>query len=349
MFKTIRFLVFLARTLTTLVFGAGSIIFILYNIRLFMDLWSFVKHGFKWVYDYNFIGSHLLFKMFPYNTWTMGIFEIKRTDFIVTCFTYMVSSLFLIVILFNAIGITKMLLNAMLSRTDIRQLMGREKDIQTRICNLVNEVRESHNSIFGSELTNVEVKVIDSRYQNAMVFFNNTMVLTTEVINANSDETLKGIIAHEFGHIFNKDILFSKLLFANALVSDNLNGKTNRFISKIYHLIIRNQKVGGVLALPMMFCFFPYFLFYFVMLMIDTVLVCIDVTIGREQEFIADSYSSKLGYKEGLLNFLYRDMQEQENLHQIMGIYNVTSAAYESFFRTHPASLLRIARLEKNA
>ena len=175
---------------------------------------------------------------------------------------------------------------------------------------------------------NIKLYMVKSPYINAFALGRRTIIVTSAALELN-DDILAGIIAHEFGHIANKDtdflvlammgnlFLFPLFFILNFMASfaAGLAGYPNKLIGKIiFWLLTLPQRawtgIGALLILAS----------------------------GRKDEFNADSYSASLGYKEGLLSFL-KDISSKESDPGIFGMLN----------STHPASDDRITKLMEMA
>lgn len=204
------------------------------------------------------------------------------------------------------------------------------KTEKERLYSLFQEVYQkalSENSLIGKD---VRLYIVDSMEINAFIIGRNTLVLTRGALKMLNDDELKGIMAHEFGHLSNFDgvitILidfcstiylwfFMALSFLFTYLEKELNGS---LLADIFGII--NQLIQ-----------LPVKIIYLVSQLI--------ISGGsRKAEYRADTYACKLGYQEQLKRALYK-------------LYNIQVSdrkrgLIENLERTHPMLAYRIERLE---
>lgn len=176
---------------------------------------------------------------------------------------------------------------------------------------------------------NIHLYIDDDLNMNAYAI-NNTITITKGAIAGMTDEELKGVLAHEFGHIRNGD---------TSLTAFTLLGNTAFlfiFLAiKIIHVCVwlfsaftdddfmLSRFFGGISNLAIA-------LFMFLLnaiLMINS----------RANEFQADKFAFELGYGENLLSALY--LLDRFDIGHKMGII-------EKIKSSHPNTPERIGRLE---
>lgn len=148
---------------------------------------------------------------------------------------------------------------------------------------------------------NIELFISNDMTVNAFAFGRNTVVINKGTVESMSDDEIKGIFAHEFGHLANHDTkallfnvvgngLFSIVIMAINGVITFYNTVTN-FIRPGHDSIwIMNILRGIVNAVTI------------VIMGVGNVVLSFN---SRSNEYNADSYASKIGFRENLIGALY--------------------------------------------
>lgn len=170
---------------------------------------------------------------------------------------------------------------------------------------------------------------MDSIEINAFIIGRNTLVITRGAIETFNDEELKGIIAHEFGHLNNFDgqiallIKFCTTIFLWIFIAVSLIFKLleksfeNSFIGDLFGMV--RQLLEGVVK---------FVLFIWTLIISGG---------SRRKEYNADMYAKSIGYGEQLKCALYimYDMEISDK-----------KGLMQNLKRTHPILAYRIERLE---
>lgn len=180
---------------------------------------------------------------------------------------------------------------------------------------------------------NIKLYIAEDYTVNAFAVGRNTIVLNRGAIEGFSEDELKGVLGHEFGHLSHGDTKALLLTtIGNGLFSLIL-GVTNIFISIIKFIL--GSKSDTELAL----------LFIKIMVsIVNGVLWLVfrggDLLLSlnsRENEYRADLYAYELGLAEGLIEALYK-------LSKITPDHKQTRQ--ERLLNSHPYTNDRIERLE---
>ena len=163
---------------------------------------------------------------------------------------------------------------------------------------------------------------------NAFAFGRSTLVLTRGSIALLSDECLKGLIAHEFGHFAQLDTIMALLsTFANflfSLILSLLEDNKQRVDEASKGLIIGCFKVLYDAV---------YYMFKFLQFIGDLILM----RVSREHEYLADSFALVSGFGQELADVLTE-------------IYSVSvskpQSVKEQLKSSHPPITIRIEELE---
>ena len=176
---------------------------------------------------------------------------------------------------------------------------------------------------------NIELRIIeDMTLINGYAMGTHTIAITRGAINTQSEDDLKGVIAHEFGHIVNGDteavllreignLFFSITAFFVGWILtffEIMLGEAGKPIVDMFRLIL-DFFVGA-------------FMFF------GDLILSID---SRKNEYRADEYASKIGYNEELKQSLY--------LMQRLNISNNIKLS-DWIIQGHPPISKRIERLE---
>lgn len=155
------------------------------------------------------------------------------------------------------------------------------------------------------------------------------VAVTTGLLPLLSKSELEGVLAHELGHIGNRDMLLQTVVVVFAGV-----------ISLIADLALRVSLFGGrndEKKNPVMFIFSIA-----AIILAPLAATIIRLAISREREFLADATSALITrYPEGLANAL----QKISNFHQPM---KVQSAAIAHLFISDPSGVNDVSEMKEN-
>ena len=167
---------------------------------------------------------------------------------------------------------------------------------------------------------------------NAFAFGKNTLVLTRGSIELLSDDCLKGLMAHEFGHFSHLDT-FAILIASVGNLLLSLVMKMITGIARILLYIVRKKDAT--------FTFIFKILYRLLMAAYSAINFFGDVilmSVSREHEFMADAFAMRCGYGQELTYVLYQ-------LHDVS--IKTPERIVEQLRSTHPPLVQRIRRLEQ--
>jgi heat shock protein HtpX len=167
---------------------------------------------------------------------------------------------------------------------------------------------------------------------NAFAFGRGTLVLTRGSIELLSDDCLKGLIAHEFGHFSHFDtvvLLFSAV--GNIFLSIVM--KIIKAITKILLFMVRNKDTTFTVVFKLLHTL-VIGTYKAVLFVGDMILM----SVSREHEFMADEFASRCGYGGALIDVLYQ-------IHTVS--IQKPGSIIEQLRSTHPPLTERIRALEK--
>jgi heat shock protein HtpX len=217
----------------------------------------------------------------------------------------------------------------------LRLLFGSRKP-QTRaeierLSDLFSEVYDEVKAQYPKIQKNIKYYIDDSLDINAYAIGSNTITVTKGSLMNLSDEELKGILGHEFGHIVNGDTALQSFLLVGNTVFWIL-----WFMAKLIQLVF--LVVGIFMDDDFMLAKFFGFCSSLLMNLVFFLVQCLLLINSRVNEFKADKFSYTLGYGEGLLKVLY--ILNEITLGQKMTVL-------EKIKSSHPNTVERIGALER--
>lgn len=180
----------------------------------------------------------------------------------------------------------------------------------------------------------------DDESINAFALGSRTLIINQGLLNLSDDE-IKGILGHEFGHLASFDSVNTVALMASNIFVYLIVLVIKLMVSFIIGLIefllnifihsqdTRNEKVSfpfTKLAWNLFSLVYVLWIYIGKLLMLAT---------SRKSEYKADTYSKDLGYAEGLANGLYK----------ISNNVNYKSSILELVTSTHPDTNKRLQNL----
>ena len=201
-------------------------------------------------------------------------------------------------------------------------------DVQNRICLRMKKKRR-----------NIHLRIRDAKQNNAFTSGTKTVVINRELYENCDADVLSAVIAHELGHIFNGDSRKAGIiliLFAIGSVFLIVFWMVTIF----FWGLARNLSEGVVFSILRIFFFFLFLLVGAISVGLIGIYVMFFFLVrmfGRRQEYRADLFAVHLGYSIGLMVF-FDNIKNND--------YD-TGKWYSRFFKTHPKTILRIGRIEK--
>lgn len=204
---------------------------------------------------------------------------------------------------------------------------------RTRLEPLLNRVLKR-----GSPGEKPELFIHRDQFPNALAIGRRTVAVTEGLLRHADDEEIAGVLAHEIAHLHNGDtkVLLSACIlntlgnYATWIITIVLAG-----VSIVAEIVGRLGGYGILAALPVLALLW---FFRFLAWLIFKLMELSFLAIGRQQEFAADAYASRLGFGAGLKRFLGRSQVYQgKPVPGLMG----------RMFASHPDVGLRLQRLEE--
>lgn len=205
---------------------------------------------------------------------------------------------------------------------------------------------------FKYNLKKIKVWITDKKVLDAQALGGNTIILSRGLLVNSSDEELKAVLAHELGHLYNKDGLLLVALFYSSFTTlvawflfvlmlplweFGLSSQLSLF--RRINIKADGGNIGVMLVRAFILAFFfacvlPFFIVAFVY---SRLLKLTILLVGKLWEYRADKFAAILGYKEGLVSFLERTEALTETDNSLLGM----------IFASHPAPMKRIDKLDR--
>lgn len=187
---------------------------------------------------------------------------------------------------------------------------------------------------------NIKIHISNSMYPNAFACGRNTIAVTKGAINIFSEDELKGVIAHEFGHLkyghtkasivtFIGNMFFSVIIAIVQLILQVIDSISTAFAETSRNLAV--IVIAGICKV----CVIILNLYIFAINIIGQLLLSAN---SRRNEFQADKFALDIGYGEELLSSLCL-------LEKFNGENKLTM--FQQMTMSHPYMDKRIARLEE--
>lgn len=199
---------------------------------------------------------------------------------------------------------------------------------------IFEEVYEDAKEKFPKLSKNIKLYIEDSMTVNAFAIGRNTVTLTKGAISTFSREELKGVLAHEFGHLVNGD---TKALLLNIIGNGffTLITFALRIIIYLVRVITDLFDRSGIISFVFWLFNTVFNIYVFGITIVGQILLS---STSRQAEYFADYFAYEIGFTEELIKALYilQKMSSPTNV-PIM----------ERLRASHPNLGGRIARLER--
>lgn len=179
---------------------------------------------------------------------------------------------------------------------------------------------------------NIKLYIIDNMYVNAFAIGRKTIAVTMGAIQTFTQDELKGIIAHEFGHLSNGD---TKAL----LISTIGNGIFTILIFILKIILLITDIIFSLTKIPFLniFTIIAEFIFDIGVILFSYISQILLSINSRQNELWADTFAFDIGYGEELVSSLY--ILQKISLPQNLSILDRLRAS-------HPNTARRIEQLE---
>ena len=227
-----------------------------------------------------------------------------------------------------------------------------DSSILNRLTPLFNEIYEKAKLKDPNLSQNIKLYMVDQPYPNAFALGRNTVCVTNGLLHLD-DAEIKGIFAHEFAHLSNKDTDISLFIYVGNLLASLMFLILRVILFIISFLMIsfsesnstyetydaygrRQRKKGGALKGFVLAAGLD--MIYVAIIGLYTKLGIILVShSSRNHEFAADKFAYNLGYGREL----------RDALTELQGENVKPSGFVANLMSTHPETYLRIEKLNK--
>ncbi len=173
----------------------------------------------------------------------------------------------------------------------------------------------------------------DSMAINAYAMGRRTVVFTKGILDVMDEAELKGITAHELGHILNGDTKFALVVLSSNIVFQIVL-LFFKVVGLFFGFLLRLLATNVPLMDKVVYLFFK--LVQLILLGVKVLIASILASNSRGNEFGADSYARRIGYGDELASAL----------HKLQQMDFTKMSLLERLLSSHPHLSLRIGRLE---
>jgi|SRR6185437_1970319 len=204
------------------------------------------------------------------------------------------------------------------------------------VLSVVNQIKKTNYRV-----DKLEIMLVNSKVPDSQAIGGNTILLVDGLLVTASDDELKAVIAHELGHLYNRDSFILPILIFGGLPTRIVIWLNSVYAAcrKLLSSVVGKFGKKGLHLMPVI-AFIPLIIFLPVIILNWVARWLLDISLCfmcRQYAYKADKFANDVGYKEGLIRYL-------ETIHIITkpdgGLWERVSAA-------HPAAMKRIGQLEK--
>ncbi len=216
----------------------------------------------------------------------------------------------------------------------VRRMSKREAEVLEP---LLDQVMFSYKEKTSSRIKRVKLRIEDNTDSNAYAFGKNNIVLTSGFFREYQyrSDAIKGVMAHELGHLHHHDLWFWRYVAASGGVL------------KLIHAVLTLASVITtkasdifvaflVISLPVMIAQFVFGAFVYILRVPERALDMAGVFLSQAQEYRADKFAADIIGVEGMISFL-ESVKKGECFTEI-GFLSMKR-------RSHPPSELRLEQL----
>lgn len=213
----------------------------------------------------------------------------------------------------------------------LRRVMTRDE--KEYLLDIFQEVYGEAKEKYHRLSSGIELFLSDKMLVNAYAMGRKSIILTKGAIQTFSREELKGVLAHEFGHLANGD---TKALLLNLVGNGFFTLMTiaARIFMFFATLIMNAFDETGIFNMIMKFFRWVFDMIILILLGLGNVLLSLN---SRNSEFMADKFASDIGFNKELVDLL-------KILMEISMPGDIS--LLERLQASHPHTAERIARLE---
>ncbi len=212
-------------------------------------------------------------------------------------------------------------------------------DYRSRLQPLFNEVYTKARLKDPSISKNVKLYMKDVDYANAYAIGRETICITKGLLNADGN-TIKGVLAHEFGHLSHKDTDLIQVISVGNLFITIISffiriifAIAGFFIAFVGVMMGRDEALQGIEMGSIMFLI-PNTIISVFMWLWTRLGILLMMSASRNEEYAADAFAKEIGYGDALCSFLsFRTSGKEQGL-------------FAALSSSHPSNSSRLARLK---
>ncbi|HVU55573.1 MAG TPA: M48 family metalloprotease [Puia sp.] len=154
------------------------------------------------------------------------------------------------------------------------------------------------------------LRIVEEKEEKILSFGHDTIAISASLLKELTDEELKGVMAHELGHLISRDTMVS-WAFATA-------GRLPRTLRLSSHLLALLPMMALIYFIVQFFSTTGMFIvgaasiFVVTSILLDLVFTWLDLLLLRQREYNQDAFAHRLGYGRGLRDALVKLAQAGE-------------------------------------
>jgi Zn-dependent protease with chaperone function len=170
---------------------------------------------------------------------------------------------------------------------------------------LLQEIMQSYQGKKPARLRRVRLRMEDNPDHNAYAFGKNAIALTSGMFRRNSwnPEIIKGVLAHELGHLHHRDTRIWQYVGAAGGVFSLVHG-LSRLVAAILTGLAEAVALFGLLAIPALIFTHVLSAIIYVIRLPEMMLGALSVFFSRGEEYRADRFAADIAGVRGLIAFL---------------------------------------------
>lgn len=194
----------------------------------------------------------------------------------------------------------------------------------------------------------VRIWIDESGELNAYATGYHTIAISSRLLSALSPVELRGVLAHELGHLLSGDTIVATAFLTAGLLPKAVFGVCRAGVFILRSALVRVNIFAGIVILfvlgllldraHLLKAVVPVLLFVLLFMVLNRVFKFFALLLGRLAEYRQDAFAFRLGYGDGLRRALERLAAGEEA---------AVSTYYIVMHSTHPVIFKRIRRLEK--
>lgn len=190
-------------------------------------------------------------------------------------------------------------------------------------------------------------QVLDMPYINGMAYGQRSIAISTGLLKVGSDEEIEAVIAHEAGHLHEKDGIFNLALFCASFPTYFFH-----FLFKQIFFLLPKPTIlpsSGQDIVWLLKCFIliisltilsPFIVLWLISFPVIWIFNVLEQAVQWPVEYKADQFAADMGHAEGLISLFER--LEDEDIRAQEGFM-------VKYFHSHPPTALRIDKLERKS